>query len=244
MDFSGGGGGGGGATLSEMYQSGRRLLLSARDGVARVERLASAPTSSSYSASAPLVGGGGAGDPAAADEVRREVAQIQGLCAQMDRLWRSIPAKGQRDLWKRKVEQLSEEVNLLKETLDKHSFRQRKRISEAKERAELFERANGESSHVLQVFDEENQAMQSARTSSRMLDEAFDTGVAILNKYSDQRDRLKSAQRKALDVLNTVGLSNSVLKLIEKRHRVDKKIAYGGMILTVILMVAFWRLTH
>uniref|UniRef100_A0A453QJD3 Uncharacterized protein n=2 Tax=Aegilops tauschii subsp. strangulata TaxID=200361 RepID=A0A453QJD3_AEGTS len=30
--------------------------------------------------------------------VRREVAQIQGLCAQMDRLWRSIPAKGQRGL--------------------------------------------------------------------------------------------------------------------------------------------------
>jgi hypothetical protein len=41
------GGGGGGATLSEMYQSARRLLLSAR-----VERLASAPASSSYSASA------------------------------------------------------------------------------------------------------------------------------------------------------------------------------------------------
>ena len=95
MEYSGGG-----ATLSEMYQSARRLLLSARDGVARVERLASAPTSSSYS-SAPLVGGGAAGDPAVAEEVRREVAQIQGLCAQMDRLWRSIPAKGQRDLWKR-----------------------------------------------------------------------------------------------------------------------------------------------
>ena len=93
-------GGGGGATLSEIYQSARRLLLSARDGVARVERLASAPTSSSYS-SAPLVGGGAPGDPAVAEEVRREVAQIQGLCAQMDRLWRSIPGKGQRDLWKR-----------------------------------------------------------------------------------------------------------------------------------------------
>ncbi|XP_044979377.1 membrin-11-like [Hordeum vulgare subsp. vulgare] len=238
MDFSGGGGG---ATLSEMYQSARRLLLSARDGVARVERLASAPASSSYSASAPPVG---APDPAGAEAVRREVAQIQGLCAQMDRLWRSIPAKGQRDLWKRKVEQLSEEVDSLKETLDKHSLRQRKRILEAKERAELFERANGESSHVLQIFDDEAQAMQSARTSSRVLDEAYETGVAILHKYSDQRDRLKSAQRKALDVLNTVGLSNSVLKLIEKRHRVDKRIAYGGMIITVVLMVAFWRWTH
>ncbi|KAG2547104.1 membrin-11-like [Panicum virgatum] len=241
MEYSGGGGGG--ATLSDMYQSARRLLLSARDGVARVERLSSAPTSSSYS-SAPLVGGGAPGDPAVAEEVRREVAQIQGLCAQMDRLWRSIPGKGQRDLWKRKVEQLSEEVDSLKETLDRHTLRQQKRILEAKERAELFERANGESSHVLRIFDDEAQAMQSARSSSRMLEEAYDTGVAILHKYADQRDRLKSAQRKALDVLNTVGLSNSVLKLIERRHRVDKWIAYAGMIITIVVMIAFWRLTH
>ncbi|NP_001150251.1 Membrin-11 [Zea mays] len=237
MEYSGGG-----ATLSEMYQSARRLLLSARDGVGRVERLASAPTSSSYS-SAPLVGGA-SGDPAVAEEVRREVAQIQGLCAQMDRLWRSIPAKGQRDLWKRKVEQLSEEVDSLKETLDRHSLRQKKRILEAKERAELFERANGESSHVLRIFDDEAQAKQSARNSSRMLEEAYETGVGILHKYADQRDRLKSAQRKALDVLNTVGLSNSVLKLIERRHRVDRWIAYAGMVITVVVMIAFWRLTH
>jgi hypothetical protein len=40
----------------------------------------------------------------------------------------------------RKVEQLSEEVNSLKETLGRHSLRQQKRILEAKERAELFER--------------------------------------------------------------------------------------------------------
>jgi hypothetical protein len=39
------------------------------------------------------------------------------------------------------VEQLSEEVDSLKETLDRHTLRQKKRILEAKERAELFERA-------------------------------------------------------------------------------------------------------
>ncbi|KAI4996999.1 hypothetical protein ZWY2020_052341 [Hordeum vulgare] len=81
-----------------MYQSARRLLLSACDGMACVERLASAPASSYYSASAPPVG---VPDPTGAEAVRREVAQIQGLCTQMDRLWRSIPAKGERDLWKR-----------------------------------------------------------------------------------------------------------------------------------------------
>ena len=54
----------------------------------------------------------------------------------------------------------------------------------------------------------------------------------------------QSAQRKALDILNTVGLSNSVLKLIERRHRLDKWIAYAGMIITIVVMIVFWRLTH
>ncbi|KAI4998788.1 hypothetical protein ZWY2020_054130 [Hordeum vulgare] len=155
-----------------MYQSARRLLLSACDGMACVERLASAPASSYYSASAPPVG---VPDPTGAEAVRREVAQIQGLQAQMDRLWRSIPAKGQRDpgrggsssSWK--VEQLSEEVDSLKETLDKHSLRQRKRILEAKERAELFERANGESSMSFK-YSTTSPGNAIARTSSRVLD--------------------------------------------------------------------------
>lgn len=50
---------------------------------------------------------------------------------------------------------------------------------------------NGESSHILRIFDEEAQAMQSARNSSRMLEEATATGIAILGKYSEQRERLK-----------------------------------------------------
>jgi hypothetical protein len=50
---------------------------------------------------------------------------------------------------------------------------------------------NGESSHVLRIFDDEAQAKQSARNSSRMLEEAYETGVGILHKYADQRDRLK-----------------------------------------------------
>ena len=43
----------------------------------------------------------------------------------------------------------------------------------------------------MRIFDEEAQAMQSARNSSRMLEEATATGTAILAKYSEQRDRLK-----------------------------------------------------
>ncbi|KAG0449812.1 hypothetical protein HPP92_015866 [Vanilla planifolia] len=189
---------------------------------------------------------GGVGvDPAELSfSIKRDITHIQSLCSEMDRLWRSIPAKGQRDLWKRKVEQIAEEADFLRDSLDKHTFRQQQRTQEAKERAELLERASGESEHVLRIFDDEARAMRSARNSHRMLEEAYATGVAVLSKYAEQRDRLKRVQRKALDVLNTVGLSNSVLKLIERRHRVDKWVAYGGMIITLILMYVFWRWTH
>ncbi|XP_042447232.1 membrin-11-like [Zingiber officinale] len=115
---------------------------------------------------------------------------------------------------------------------------------EVKERADLLARANGDSAHVLRIFDEEAQAMESARNSSIMLEEAYATGVAVLSKYSEQRDRLKRAQKKALDILNTVGLSNTVLKLIERRHRVDKRIAYTGMVLTIVVVLAFMWWIH
>ncbi|XP_058084625.1 membrin-11-like [Magnolia sinica] len=224
-----------GGTLSEIYQSSRHLLLRTRDGLERLERLDA--SSSSFSSNA-------VDSPDLAFSIKKDISQIQSLCVEMDRMWRSISSKGQRDLWKRKVEQVAEEVDSLKESLDKHLLRNQKRMLEAKERAELLKRANGESAHVLRIFDEEAQAMQSARNSSLMLDEAYNTGVAVLTKYAEQRDRLKRAQRKALDILNTVGLSNSVLKIIERQHRVDKWIAYAGMIMTIILVYAFWRWTH
>lgn len=50
---------------------------------------------------------------------------------------------------------------------------------------------NGDGEHVLRIFDDEAQAMQSAHNSHMMLEEAYATGVAVLSKYADQRDRLK-----------------------------------------------------
>ncbi|XP_077247719.1 membrin-11-like [Tasmannia lanceolata] len=223
---------GGGGTLSEIHHSAKRLLLRTRDGLERLERLECSSSNNVVDSSE------------LAFSVKRDISQIQSLCVEMDRLWRSVASKGQRDLWKRKVELISEEVDSLKESLDKHLLRSQKRMLEAKERAELLQKANGDSAHVLRIFDEEAQAMQSARTSHLMLDEAYGTGVAILTKMAEQRDRLKRAQRKALDILNTVGLANSVLKLVERRHRVDKWVAYTGMLVTVVVVYVFWRWTH
>uniref|UniRef100_A0A803MPA7 Uncharacterized protein n=1 Tax=Chenopodium quinoa TaxID=63459 RepID=A0A803MPA7_CHEQI len=90
-----------------------------------------------------------------------------------------------------KVEQVAEEAYSLKESLDKYFMRNQRRMQEAKERAELLGGANGESSHVLRIFDDEARAMQSAHNSSRMLEDAYSTGVAILSKFAEQRESMK-----------------------------------------------------
>ena len=46
----------------------------------------------------------------------------------------------------------------------------------------------------------------------------------------------QATQRKMLDVLNSVGLSDRLLRLIERRQRLDKWIVYGGMLSVVILL--------
>ncbi|XP_022898144.1 membrin-11-like [Olea europaea var. sylvestris] len=230
----------GGGSLSELYSSSKRLLLKTRESLERIERL-EYTSSSSFSSSSTVVPGT-SDDQAAV--IRRDINQIQSLCVDMDRLWRSIADKSQRDLWKRKVEQVVEEAESFRTSLDKYISRHQKRMQEVQERAELLGRANGQSSHILRIFDEEAQAVQSVRNSSRMLEEAYATGVAVLSKYSEQRDHLKRAQRKALDVLNTLGLSSTLLRLIERRNRVDKWIKYVGMVFTIIIVIVFWRWTR
>jgi hypothetical protein len=40
----------------------------------------------------------------------------------------------------------------------------------------------------------------------------------------------QKAQKKMLDVINSVGLGESVLKMIERRHKGDLYLALGGMV--------------
>ena len=44
------------------------------------------------------------------------------------------------------------------------------------------------------------------------------------------RERIKRAQRRVLDVMNSVGMGDSMLRLIERRQRSDVYLAIGGMV--------------
>lgn len=87
------------------------------------------------------------------------------------------------------------------------------------------------------MIDQALQHNTSLQNSNRGIDDLIGSGTNILTNLRDQRDTLKGAHRKILDVANSLGLSNTVMRLIEKRAYQDKYILFGGMLITCIVMV-------
>jgi Golgi SNAP receptor complex protein 2 len=107
------------------------------------------------------------------------------------------------------------------------------------DRDELFKRrANDDSTAIQMGYDEyigrEQVTLQSAH---RNVDELLMNGGQIIGRLREQRDMLKGVRGRVLSIANALGLSNSVMNLIEKRSFEDKLILFGGMFLFLIFVI-------
>eukprot|EP00887_Chlorella_sp_A99_P001558 scaffold8.g1558.t1 len=183
--------------------------------------------------------------PGLAADLQKQWQQLQRFSQDMEAMWRmqmlrEAPAK--RDVWKAKVEQVAEETDVLRLGLERLASHQQRRQVEEAQRAELLARRVGGGGAAFDV-DAEAVARQHILGSKQVLEESYATGVGILGSMSGQRERLKATHRKVLDVLNSVGLSDSLLRFIERRQAMDKLIAYGGMLLVLLFVgVLYWWL--
>ena len=99
----------------------------------------------------------------------------------------------------------------------------------------------------------------------RLLEEATGTARATLAELTRQRAALKGAHRRALDMVRArrrararasactvrirydvrvqaarLGMSNAVIRLIERRTTGDKIIVYGGLLILLLLVGLLW----
>jgi len=188
------------------------------------------------------------GDPAAmARDLKRQFGDLQKITNDMESVWRMFVIRettAKRAVWKGKVEQVVEEVDVIRRALDRYGTREQRRAAEREDREELL--ARGEAGRrAKQGMDEEAQVAGSIGRSKRALEEIYETGTHILGSMAASRERLKSAQRKVLDVINSVGMGETLLRLIERRQRMDIWMTYGGMVVVllvvILLMWLFWR---
>ncbi|KAG5453657.1 putative Golgi SNAP receptor complex member 2 [Clonorchis sinensis] len=78
----------------------------------------------------------------------------------------------------------------------------------------------------------------------RRLDDMLASGSASLAALKEQGMTLKTAKRRLLDLFNTLGLSNTVMRIIERRTHQDKVLFWVLAVATLFLMWVIWRTLH
>jgi Golgi SNAP receptor complex protein 2 len=144
----------------------------------------------------------------------------------------------------RKVDTVAEEASALAGALARCGAASHRRAAE--ERTELFHRGAGagpDTSRALAAdYDAEAAAYASASRANGAVEDLLDGGARVLVAMGAQRERLKAAHRKALDVLHATGLSDALLRAADRRQRGDAALVYGGMATTTLLFVGlvYW----
>jgi golgi SNAP receptor complex member 2 len=221
------------ADLQVLYSQAKKSILTIRAGVERLEALES--------------GARGGAPSGLLTDLQHQLTQLQRCSQDLDACWRMQTlreAANKIDVWKRKVEQVAEEADALAVAVSRLGAKAHRRQIDEQQRQELLQRrADGGigNSNIIAEMDADAVAKRRVDNSRRVLEEAYETGVGVLGAMSGNRERLKATHRKVLDVLNSTGLGDSLLRLIEKRQNMDMLLTYGGMVgVLVFVAVLYW----
>nr|CAG4651421.1 EOG090X0GIP [Simocephalus serrulatus]SVE94573.1 EOG090X0GIP [Simocephalus serrulatus] len=145
-----------------------------------------------------------------------------------------------------KVDQLKQDRLMLQNAIHLLQHKRMQRDQEQAAREELLTQTFQPNSRETTLFiDQSLQHHTALNGIHRSLDDIWETGTAVLDGLRTQRGVFKKAHRRLLDVTSMLSLSNSVMRMIERRSAQDKYLFYGLAILTCILIItAFWYFRH
>lgn len=145
----------------------------------------------------------------------------------------------QRPNAKMRVDQLKYDIRHLQAALQTWKQKKERRELEKTEREQLLNRRFTSNSETSIDMDYSLQHHNSMMNAHRGVDDMISTGHNALDSLRSQRDTLKGAQKRILDMGNTLGLSNHTMRVIEKRLAEDKYVLFIGMFVTLTIIVLF-----
>jgi golgi SNAP receptor complex member 2 len=150
---------------------------------------------------------------------------------QLDKLVLSEP-KDRREDCKRRITHLRNSHQHIKVSLDSWIRRNSSYNFDAQKK-DLFGGADLEGGTMRDAVIAESKSLDN---STRMMNDYIASGKETLGNLLSQRERLKSVQRKVFDILNYLGLSNTIIKNVERRDFVDKWLVFVGMLFILLLI--------
>ena len=169
------------------------------------------------------------------DEARAGLTRdLNSVFQELARLDRAIAdgQGGQRnDYYSKKASSLHKDALIVRSNVERFlsgAFAVRR---ERAQREQLFGSAS--ESVAIDAFLNEKKSLGS---SLGMVDELQQAGEGIITSLRQQRGLLKGVHRKALDMTSTLGMSNTLMRMIERRTTGDKILVFGGMAVIVLFL--------
>ncbi|XP_060526046.1 probable Golgi SNAP receptor complex member 2 [Cylas formicarius] len=171
------------------------------------------------------------------DEIQEKINLISSNCAKLELQVFKLPIDRRQNA-KLRSDQLKYDCKHLQAALAAvKKKRERRKLAET-EREQLLNRRFGPEQDLIAInMDHSIQHQTSLQSSNRGVDEMLFTGTNTLESLRSQRMTLKGAQRRIMDMANTLGLSNHTMRLIEKRVSEDKVVFVLGVVITLTVIV-------
>jgi len=144
-----------------------------------------------------------------------------------------------RQIWKRKLHGLKEDAAAARRVVERHGRASDAGVAHRRERDELLHRRRrvADGGDVGNLVDEGASLGRSLNEVTDMLE----SGKGSLGELKAQRKRMTGVQGALADMADTLGISSSVMRIVQRRDVTDRYIVYGGMALTLIVMYLCWR---
>ncbi|KAK0044903.1 Golgi SNAP receptor complex member 2 [Biomphalaria pfeifferi] len=175
------------------------------------------------------------------NELQVHIDRIFSNCERLDILVMKEPV-ARRANAKMRVDQLKYDCQHLQSSMRQLQHKRYMKEQEEYERESLLSRkftTNEQDTAI--TIDPALQHHTKLNESSRQMDNLLGHGGSILTSLRDQRVTLKGAHRRLLDITNTLGLTNTVMRLIEKRTSQDKIIMVVCMLICCLVMYLVWK---
>ncbi|KAK8718770.1 hypothetical protein OTU49_014485 [Cherax quadricarinatus] len=145
---------------------------------------------------------------------------------------------------KYRVDQLKYDLQHVQNSFGMLQHRRQVRAREMQERDALLSRkfTTNDQQETSIFLDHELQHHDKLQDANRNVDELLGAGTNIMQSLRDQGSTLKGAHKRVLDLANTLGLSNTVMRMIERRSTQDKYILFAGMV--IVLLCLYFALKY
>ena len=201
--------------MAALYQQANALKLSLQNDLRALEEQKSS-------------GSVGEGPAVEVADVRKRVDEFEQCLGTMGQL---ASTSSKKVLWTSRHRQLAKELWGFNKALNQHAQHQQASQYQRDHDALM---GGGLASVVIQDYQEE---ADSLKRSDSHLEQYLEQGQNVLNDLRLQRTKLRGVGQKMRDMLGSIGVSRSLLRLAERQNTIDRYTVYGGMAL--VLLVAY-----